>query len=190
MACQLRDVEVPAVDLRIAAVGARDGLLADQRGGSHLTTRHTVDGVVDEDHRDVLATVESVERLSTTDTSHIAVALVGEHQAVGPYALDSRSHSGSASVGCLRPVDVEVAVCEHGATYRAYTDGLVLHAHLLDDLGHELMDYTVRTSRTVVHRDVVHQFWFLIYQILWCNNVVCHLILLFKGKPVDSRLSI
>ena len=38
--------------------------------------------------------------------------------------------------------------------FSKHTHRLILHAHLLDDLGNELMNYAMRTTRTIVHRGI------------------------------------
>ena len=116
----------------LATVGAGRCLLAEQRGGGHLSARHAVDGVVDEDHRDVLATVQRVDALGGADAGHVAVALIAEHHAVGPQALHGRSHCGSTSVGGLLPVDVDILVGKHRASHGADADGLLFDAHFLN----------------------------------------------------------
>ena len=70
-------------------------------------------------------------------------------------------------MGSLLPVDIQIAVSEDSAAHRTNAHRLILHAHLLDDLGNELMNYAMRTTRTIVHRGIVHQRRLLIYQILW-----------------------
>ena len=110
---------------------------------SHLSTGHTVDCVVYEDKRDVLATVECVDALCGTDTSHVAVALICEYEAVRPQTLNCCSKSGSTSVCCFLPVDVDILICKHCAAYGADTHCLFLHAHLFDDFGYEFVYDTV-----------------------------------------------
>ena len=51
--------------------------LADQRGGRHLSARHAVDGVIDEEHRDVFPAIGGVNNLRRADGRQIAIALIG-----------------------------------------------------------------------------------------------------------------
>ena len=69
-----------AFGCRVAAVGRRRALLAEQRRGSSLAAGHAVDGVVDEDRRDVFAAIGSVQNLRRTDGRQVAVALVADHE--------------------------------------------------------------------------------------------------------------
>ena len=118
-----------------------------------------------------------MNRLAGSDASQVAVALISEDETVGPQALDSSSYCGSTSVGSLLPVDVQIVVGEDSASYGTDADGFLLHAHLLNNLGNELMNHAVRTTRAVMHMVVVHQRRLLIYQILWCNDIVFHIFL-------------
>ena len=81
--------------------------------------------------------------LTRTDTSQVTVALVGEHQAVGPHALDACGHGGCTAVGSLVPVNVDIVVCEDGATYWRHAHTFLLHTHFLYHLCYELMYHTV-----------------------------------------------
>ena len=88
----------------------------------------------------------------------------------------------------LLPVDVYIVVCEDGAAHRSYTDGLVAHAHLLEDLCNQLVHDTVATAGAVVHRVIVEQTWLLIDQVLWfgyilyIHDICCLLLVIDKGK--------
>ena len=81
-------------------------------------------------------------------------------------------------MGSFLPVDIQIAISEYGTAHRTNAHRLILHAHLLDDLGNELMNYAMRTARTVMHRGIVHQRRLLIYQIptgikrLWPDRLV------------------
>ena len=123
----------------------------------------------------MFATVQGMNGFTSTDTSQITITLIGEHKTVGPQALDGSSHSGSTPMGSLLPVDIQIVIGKDGTTHRRNTHGFLLHAHFLDDLSHEFMYHTMRTTGAVVHVVVVHQCRFLIYQILWCYNIVFHL---------------
>ena len=158
--------------LRVAAVGTGRGFLAYQRGGSHLSARHAVDGIIDEDDDDVLATVQGVNGLTRSNARQVTVTLIGEHQAVRPAALDARSQCGSTSVGSFLPVNVNIVVGKHGAAYGTYAYGLVLHSHFLYDFGNELMHYTVRAARAVVHVIVVQERRLLADDVLRLNYLI------------------
>ena len=113
----------------------------------------------------MLAAVQRMDGLGGADAGHVAITLIGEHEAVGPQTLDGGSHGGSTSMGGLLPVDIDILIGEHGAAYGRDADGLVGHTHFFNHLGHELVDDTMRTARAIVHGHIVHQGWFLINQI-------------------------
>jgi hypothetical protein len=110
---------------------------------------------------------QGVDGLAGTDARQVAITLIGEDETVWPQTLDARSHSRCTAMGSLLPVDIQIAVSEDGTAHRTNAHCLILHTHLLDDLGNELMNYAMRTTRTIVHRGIVHQRRLLIYQILW-----------------------
>ena len=72
------------MNLRITTVRTGRSLLSYQRGRSHLSSRHAVDGIVDEDDDNVLTTVQRMDGLTGTDTCQVAITLIGEYQAVRP----------------------------------------------------------------------------------------------------------
>ena len=139
LSCNLRDLQGISVKVGLTTVGAGGCLHSHQRGGSHLAAGHAIDGVVDEDDGDVLTAVQRVDGLGGADTSQVAVALVGEDKMVGPQTLDGRGDGGCAAVGGFLPVDVNILVCEDGTAHGRYADGLLLNAHLFDNLCNELV---------------------------------------------------
>lgn len=151
------DVQGIAVQVWVAAIGTRGGLHAHEGGGSHLPARHAVNGVVDENDRDVLPAVQGVDGLGRADAGEVAVALVGEHETVGPEALAGCGQRGSPAVRGLFPVDVEIPVGEDGTPDGADANGAFFHAHLFDHFGHELVHDAVRAAGTIVHGLFVHQ---------------------------------
>ena len=155
---QFGDLEGPAVQLLVAAIRRGGGLHTQQRGRGHLAAGHTVDGVVDEHHRDVLAAVAGVDGLGGTDSGQVTVALIGEHVAVGVEALDGGGDSGSAAVGSLLEVDVEIIVGHHRASHGGHADGLVLYAEFLDDLGDDAVSRAVAAARAIVHNGIRQNF--------------------------------
>jgi hypothetical protein len=46
-------------------------------------------------------------------------------------------------MGSLLPVDVQITIGKHGASYWANAYGFLLHTHLLDNLGNEFMNHTM-----------------------------------------------
>ena len=179
-----REFEGIAVQLRVAAVGAGHGFHAHERGGGHLPACHAVDGVVHENHRDVFAAVQGVDSLARTDTGDITVALIGEHEAVGPQALAGSGERGGAAVGGFLPVDVDVFVGEHGAAHGTDADGLFFHAHFGNHLCHELVYHAVRAAGAIVHIHIVEQRWLFVDQMLGTDYFfACHS---FFSRRVDK----
>src|SRR6266567_82180 len=129
-----------AVLFLVPAVGGGGGLLPHQGGASHLAAGHAVGGVVDEEHRDVLAPVGGVDDLGGADGSQIAVPLVGKDEAVGTRPLHAGCDSRGTAVGGLNHVYVEIAVEKNGASHGGNTDGAALHAKLVHRLGDQPVD--------------------------------------------------
>jgi hypothetical protein len=93
--------------------------------------------------------------------------LISEDETIRPQALDTRSYSRCTAMSSLLPVNIQIAISKDSAAHRTYAYRLILHAHFLDNLGNELMNYAMRTPRAIMHRGIVHQRRLLIYQILW-----------------------
>ena len=113
-----------------------------------------------------------MDGLTGTNTSQVAVTLIGEDETIRPAALDTGSQCGSTTVGSLLPVYIYIIVREDGTAYRRYTYSLVFHTHLFDDFGNEFMYYAMRTARAVVHIVVVHQRRLLADDVLWLNYLI------------------
>src|SRR5699024_9473898 len=86
---------------------------------------------------------------------------------VGIRALDGGSYGTCTSVCSLRPVYVKVIVCEYGAAYGRYADGLFLYAQIPDDFRYEVVDGSVAAPRTIVHHFVRENRRFAEYQVLF-----------------------
>ena len=84
MGGKLGYIERPTVDFRVTSIGTGTCLLAYEGGRGHLSAGHTINGIVDENHCNILAAIERMYRLTSTDTCHISIALVGKHESVGP----------------------------------------------------------------------------------------------------------
>ncbi len=163
---ELGDAQGVAVEVDATAIGGGGGLHAHKGGGGHLTTSHAVDAVVDEHHGDVLAAVGSVEGFGGADGCQVAVALIGEDEAVGVEALDGGGDSWGTAVGSLLEVDIKIVVGKHGASDGGDTDGLVLDTHLVDNLGDDAVSCAVAAAGAVVHDVVGQHFGFCVNQIL------------------------
>ena len=141
------------LDITPVGRGLRD--LPGQARGGHLTAGHTVDGIVDEDDGDILVSCGRVNRFGHTDGGKVAIALIGEDDAVGAAALDARGNGGGTAVGGLNHIAGEVVVRHNGTADGGHTDGLPLDAQLVHHLGHEAVDDAVRATGAVVHRHVI-----------------------------------
>ena len=82
------------------------------------------------------------------------------------------------------PVNVNIVIGKHGATYGADTYGLVFHSHFLNDFGDELMHHTMTAARTIVHVIVIHERRLLADDIL--GTYYCFSIHLFKNVKVEE----
>ena len=180
----------------LTAIRTSGSLHAHQGSGRHLSASHTVDGVVDENHGDVLTTVQCMDGLTRTDAGHVAVALIGEDELVGPKTLDGRSTGWSTSVTCFNPIDIHIAVCEHRTTHGTDGDGVFLHAHLLDDFSHQLVHHTMATTRTIVHRRLIHQrrlaIYFILrnYELFFCQHIIYNLTIYKVQFIINYHLTI
>ena len=105
------------MQVSLTAIRTRGSLHTHQCGGSHLSSRHTIDGIIDEDDSDVLPTVQGMNGLTGSDTGKVTVTLISKHETVGPQALDSGSHSRGTSMGSLLPVDVQIIIGKHGTAH-------------------------------------------------------------------------
>ncbi|CDB71716.1 unknown [Bacteroides cellulosilyticus CAG:158] len=170
--CHLQRI---TVQMNITSVRTGRSLHADQGSRSHLSTRHTINGVVDEDDGDILTAVQCMDCFCRTNTCQVTVSLVSEYQSVRPQALDRSGKSGCTSVCGFLPVNIQIVIDEHGTSHGGDTYCFVFHAHFFDYFGYQLVYHTVAASRTVVHGIIVHQSRFLINQILRLDNIFfCH----------------
>jgi hypothetical protein len=109
---ELGDVNRVALVARPAAPGTGRAGLPDQGRRGHLAARHPVDGVVDEEDRDLLAAVGGVDDLRGPYRREIAVSLVADDEAFGPGPLQRRGDGRGPAVGGLHVADVEVVIGE------------------------------------------------------------------------------
>ena len=128
----------------------RGALLAEERRGRHLATGHSVNGVVHEEHRDLLATVCGMHDFSRADGGEVAVALIGNDNFFRTGALYSSSAGRRAPVGGLHIAHIEVVIREHRATHRADEDGAILQTQVFDGLRDQLVRHSVAAAGTVV----------------------------------------
>ncbi len=124
--------------------------LADQRGGRHLSARHAVDRVIDEEHGDVFTAIGGVNNLRRADRRQISIALIADDDAAGVCPLDAGCDRRGASVRRLHVAGIEVVVAEHRAPDRRHQHGPVLQAEVVQGFGDELMDYAMTAAGTVM----------------------------------------
>ena len=146
----IADFQRVAVKVGTAAVGRCGGLLAQEGGGGHLSAGHAVDGVVDKHYHYVLTAVGGMDGLGGADSGQVAVTLIGEHHVLRIEAREGCGYCGSAAVGGLHPVYVDVVVCKYGATHGSHTHCGVLHAEFVDDFGHKFMHHAVAATGAVM----------------------------------------
>jgi len=106
--------------------------------------------------------VSGVHDLTRADRRHVPVALVGENDAHGPGALDSRGHGRSAPVQGHDHVTVKLAPAANRAAGGRHPDGSFGDVQLIHDFGDKPMDRPMRAARAIGERDVGHGIGFLI----------------------------
>ena len=129
--------------------------MPNQRGGGHLSARHAVNGVVDENRGELLAAVRRVDHLRRADGRHIAVPLVANNQMIGQYPLDAGSGGGGSAVGGLHRVKVKVEVSPNGAAHRVGDDRLFPQPQLVNDTGDNPVDNAVAAAPAVLGGDFI-----------------------------------
>ena len=152
-----------ALNLGVASVGGGCRDLTFERGGRHLTARHAVNAVVDEDDGDVFAAGCGMNSLGGADRGEVAVALICKYNSVGMRALNARCNCGGASVGSLDHITVEIIVRENGAAYGSDTYGAALDAKLVNDLGDKTVNDAVSAAGAVMHSNVGKSLGFIKY---------------------------
>ena len=132
-------------------------MLTEERGGRQLAAGHAVRAVVHEHRGDALATRRGVDDLGRADGREVAVALVGQHERLGPHPPDPRRDGRGATVLRLEEVEMQVVVGEHRATHGGDRDRPPTDAQFLEHLGHEPVDHAVPAARAVVRGLVLEQ---------------------------------
>ena len=130
--------------------GRGRALLAHKRGGRHLAARHPVNSVIHKETGNSLSAIGGMNNFRCADGGQVAVALIRNHHLVGACALQAGSRGRGASVRHLHVAYVKVVVGEHRAAHRTDKNGAILHSHILDRLGNQLVHNAVSAARTVV----------------------------------------
>ena len=142
--------------------------LADHGGRGHLAAGHAVDRVVDEEDRDVLATIRGLHDLVAADGREVAVALVGEDDVIGADALDAGGHGRGTSVGGFNKIAVEVVVSKYRAADRRNTDRLFGDVHFVQYFCNQTVRHAMRTARAVMGMLIGKRLGFLV---CFCHDV-------------------
>jgi hypothetical protein len=120
----------------------------------HLAPSHAVDGIIDENDGNVLASAGSVNNLGHPDRSQVAVALIGEDNAVGVHPLDARGHSWGTAVGGFGEVKIQVVIGKHGTADRRHANGSFAHAQFVHHFGHQAVGHAMGASRAIVRNHI------------------------------------
>ena len=137
-----------------------------------------------------------MDRLSCTDSREVTVTLIGENQFAGIQSLDSCCKSRSTTVSSFLPVNINIVVGKHRATYGSNTHAFFCEPHFVDYLSNQLVHNPVATTWAVVHRIIVEKTRLLIHQVLRLYDVfkrenlfVCriHCNILFIGLYVSAH---
>ena len=177
MSHHLGDLIRITVQPGITAVRSRRGLHTQQGSRSHLTAGHTVNRIVNINRYDVLASSSRMNRLTRTDSRHIAVTLIGEDQTVRMQALCRSSYGTSTAVSRLNPIHIDIIIRENRTTDRRNSNRFSFHAHLIDHLGNQFMNRTVTATRAVVHHVLRDQLRLGIHQVLLFDfYYFCHIL--------------
>ena len=95
-----------------------------------------INGIIDKDDGDVFAAVEGMNSFCRADAGQVAIALIGEHQAIGPQTFHTCCQSRRATMRRFLPINVDIAVGKDGTAHGTDAHSLVFHAHLGNHLGH------------------------------------------------------
>ena len=101
--CELQGV---TVQVSFPPVRARGSFHPHERRGGHLSARHAVNGIVDEDDGDMFSPVQGMDAFGRADARQVAITLIGEDQTVGPQAFDGAGHGRSTPMGGFHPIHV------------------------------------------------------------------------------------
>src|SRR5262249_28079416 len=115
-----------------------------------LAAGHSVDTVVYKDDGDGFSAIGGMHDLGGADRGQVAIALVTDHDAVRPAALDGARHSRRTPVSDLNVADIEVVIREDGAAHGTNEDGPVLYAKRIDRLRQQFVNDAVSTPGTVM----------------------------------------
>jgi len=84
-----------------------------------------------------------------TNSSQIAVALVGENEFFGKQPFYSSCNCRSTAVRCLLDVNIHKLIGKYRAAYRSNSNSFGLDSHFFDNFHNYTMGGTVTTSWTI-----------------------------------------
>ena len=133
-----------------ASPGRGGTVLANERGGSHLAARHSVDGVVHEEDADFFAAICGVNDFRGADGGEIAITLIADDHALRIGALDGCGNSRSAAMSGLHVAEIKIVVSEDGTADGTDENGAVLTAEIGDGFGDELVNDAVAAAGAIM----------------------------------------
>jgi hypothetical protein len=104
-----------------------------------------------------------MDQLAHADGGEIAVALVGEHNLLGPGALDARSDGRRASMRNLHRIGVEVLIRKNRAPHAGDGHRLLNDAEFLKDLTNQTVRDAMGAARAVAHARFSEALGILVY---------------------------
>ena len=88
--------------------GCRDRPGPSRRGGSHLTTCHPIDTVIDTDDHHVNVTPRRMDQVVSPDRGQVAVTTDHHDVLVGQVQFDTRRIGDGPPVRCVEDIGIEV----------------------------------------------------------------------------------
>tara|TARA_B100001123_G_scaffold406229_2_gene497301 strand:+ start:2169 stop:2831 length:663 start_codon:yes stop_codon:yes gene_type:complete len=147
-------------------------LLVWQRCRRHLATCHSVDGIVDEDYGDILATVEEVDRFRGANHREVSVSVIADYHTIRLGSLDSGGYRRCSAVSSIDQVHISCIVPAQvdfvgqvpgpkGATpHRPDEGGVRGDGEFLYQFRKNPVDRVVVASGTIVRRQIAQKTWF------------------------------
>ncbi len=128
-----------------------------------------------------------MDDLTHADRSQVAVALIGEDDAIRQDTLDAGCHGRRASVRRFDEIGIEIVVGKHRASHRRNADRLVDQIHLFQHFGDQAMRHAMRTARAIMGWCIGKTFGSFVNQIIWSSLVIIHLYACVMRSSQASR---
>lgn len=110
-----------------------------------------VNGVVDENNRNVFAARRRVYDFRHAYACKVAVALIGENRLVRVNSLYARRNRWRSAVSRLLHVAVEIVIRKYGTAHAGNAYKVVHKPQFFRGFGNQLVNQTVRAAGTIVH---------------------------------------